>query len=85
MRLAGCPLNTRKIVIDLTEDGARSGSARRVRAAAWSNVDIPLVPVAGLDHGTILSSPSDELVTLVDAALKVADADAYARWQAAGL
>lgn len=83
VRLAGCPLNTRKLVIDLTEDAARSGAAPRVQAAPWSNVDIPLVPVAGLDHGTILSRPSDDLVTLVDAALNVADADAYARWQAA--
>lgn len=41
------------------------------------------MPVAGLDHGTILSSPSDELIALVDAALRVSDADAYARWQAA--
>lgn len=83
VRLAGCPLNTRKIVVDLTEDAARSGAAQRVRVAPWSNVDIPLVPVAGLDHGTILSAPSDDLIRLVDAALNVADADAYARWQAA--
>lgn len=83
VRLAGCPLNTRKLVIDLTEDAARSGAAQRVRAAPWSNVDIPLVPVAGLDHGTILSDPSDKLITFVDAALRVADADSYARWQAA--
>ena len=82
VRLAGCALNTRKIVLDLTVDRAKRGALRRATVASWSGVDIPLVPVAGLDHGTILSQPSEELVALVDEALKVSSADAFARWQA---
>ena len=79
VRLAGCPLNTRKIVLDLTLP-ADSGPDVRVGTAAWSNADIPLVPIAGLDHGTIMSRPSGELVDLVTEALEVNSRPSFAAW-----
>lgn len=80
VRLAGCPLNTRKIIIDLSTDPSGDESKRRVITAAWSNADIPLVPIRGLHHGTILSHPSAELVDLVIKALSVDSTNAYRVW-----
>jgi pimeloyl-ACP methyl ester carboxylesterase len=77
VRLAGCPLNTRKIVIDLTRSSSRSSSAR---VMPWSNNDIPLVPIHGLDHGTIMSEPTDDLVEMVLRALAVDDPHGFDSW-----
>ncbi|MGI9042537.1 MAG: esterase/lipase family protein [Gemmatimonadaceae bacterium] len=81
VRWAGCALNTRKIILDLTEDPARKASARRISIASWKNIDAPLVPVEGKNHSTILSDPGDHLVDLVARALEVEDAGSYKMWQ----
>jgi pimeloyl-ACP methyl ester carboxylesterase len=78
VRWAGCALNTRKIILDLT---ARSGDSSQIRIAEWKNVDIPLVPIAGRNHGSIVSDPGEELVEMVESALDVSSASAYASWQ----
>jgi hypothetical protein len=80
VRWAGCPLNTRKFVLDLTRDPARPTAEDRAGAAPCCNVDVPLHFVDGLDHSTILSKPSDELVELVASALRVASAESYQAW-----
>lgn len=80
VRLAGCALNTRKILLDLTRPQDET-TEERATVAQWSNADIPLVPVRGLNHGTIMSEPSPELVGLVVQALDVKDADAFESWQ----
>jgi hypothetical protein len=80
VRWAGCPLNTRKIIFDLTRDDARDESAKRISVADWKNTDIPLIPVDGKNHGTILSEPGDELAELVDSALQVSSGPAFAQW-----
>jgi pimeloyl-ACP methyl ester carboxylesterase len=80
VRLAGCALNTRKIVLDLTE--AR-GRRKRAWAAPWSNVDIPVIPIADADHATIVRDPSDELVALVLEALEVDSERTFDAWRAA--
>ncbi|MCA1790656.1 MAG: hypothetical protein LC667_12595 [Thioalkalivibrio sp.] len=79
VRLAGCPLNTRKIILDLTRPQDEA-TTERATVAKWSNTDIPLVPVRGLNHGTIMSEPSPELVELVVEALSVDRADAFGTW-----
>lgn len=68
VRWAGCALNSRKIVLDLTQNIDVSD---RISFSKWSNVDIPLIPVEGMDHGTILTKPSDDLVSMVHKALGV--------------
>lgn len=82
VRLAGAALNSRKITIDLTVDRARDGAGRRVWAAPWSSgdTDIPLVPIAGRHHGSIVSDPPGELVRMVLEALAVAGPGSYEAW-----
>jgi hypothetical protein len=87
VRWSGCGLNTRKIVVDLTRtpvagDGA---SSSRVSISPWANdrLDIPLIPVAGRDHGTLVSEPDDTLVQLICDFLKVGDtpnSETYEAW-----
>ncbi|MEC4813042.1 MAG: hypothetical protein SAK29_07185 [Scytonema sp. PMC 1069.18] len=81
VRWAGCPLNTRKIKIDLTQDPQRTGE--RIVIKPWyPNIDIPLVPVFGLNHETIMSEPQkhSELVELVISALKVSSKENFTNW-----
>src|SRR2546423_1115193 len=80
VRWAGCPLNTRKIVFDLTRDPARDTSVKRISVADWNNMDIPLIPIDGKNHGTILSEPGDDLADLVDSALQVTSAATFTQW-----
>ena len=80
VRWASCPLNTRKIILDLTRDPEREGSEKRISVADWKNTDIPLIPVAGKNHGTILSDPGDELAELVDGAFQVSSAASFTQW-----
>jgi len=80
VRWAACPLNTRKIILDLTVDPQREDSAGRVTVADWKNVDIPLISIDGKNHGTILSEPGDDLADLVDSALQVSSAASFSQW-----
>lgn len=66
VRWAGCALNTRKITLDLSQTGDS-----RFSWSDWTNINIPLIPVHGLDHGQILQHPPDELISLVKQALAV--------------
>jgi hypothetical protein len=77
VRWAGCALNSRKLVLDLTDECA---PAARVQACDWTQDDVPLHPVAGVDHGAILSKPPAWLVERVVAALGVSTKAAYVRW-----
>ncbi len=66
VRWSAVALNTRKITLNL---GVPKGG---LQWADWSNLlDIPLIPVAGLNHNQIMSEPPQELIDLVMAALKV--------------
>jgi hypothetical protein len=82
VRWAGCALNARKIVIDLTRGVDESD---RITVARWSNEDAPLVFAAGHDHGSILREPDPVLVDLVERALGVSGAAEYAAWRTAAL
>ncbi len=78
VRWAGCALNSRRLTLDLSSDCAE---ASRVQANAWTQEDVPLHPIEGLDHGTILSAPSPALVQLVVNGLRVSSRPAYQRWR----
>ncbi|MEM7737849.1 MAG: hypothetical protein AAF267_18880, partial [Deinococcota bacterium] len=80
VRLAGCALNSRKIVLDLAGD-IQEHQRKRVDTAKWSHEDAPLVPIAGVHHGTIMSEPTPELVEFVMTGLEVNDASSYNRWR----
>lgn len=80
VRWAGAGFNARKISLDLTrrdDDGTR-----RVAVSRWKNVEVPLVFLRDLNHSTILSRPSRELVEMAGSALRVGSASAYRRWRA---
>lgn len=85
VRQAGTGFNVRRIVLDLTKEqsilnpGAKK-KVKRWRIDDWKNADIPVHLVDGLNHGTILTDPSDELVDLVRSALDVDDAKSFATW-----
>lgn len=80
VRWAGCALNTRKIVLDLTQDAERPGSEKRVSVAPWKNADAPLIPIHGKNHATIMSDPGADLADMVEAALAVNSAAGYSAW-----
>ncbi len=82
VRLAGTALNTRKIALDLTLDADAGREAERTVTAPWSVPDAPLIALAGLNHGTILSEPTAKAVDLVARALDVADDTDHAAWHA---
>jgi len=80
VRWSACPLNTRKIILDLTRDPEREGSEDRISVADWKNVDIPLMSIDGKNHGTILTDPGDDLAELVDDALQVSSEPTFKQW-----
>jgi pimeloyl-ACP methyl ester carboxylesterase len=82
VRLAGTALNSRKIALDLTVGSDAGREAERTVTAPWSVPDVPLVALAGLNHGTILSAPTAKAIELVVGALDVADDAGYAAWHA---
>lgn len=80
VRWAGCALNSRKLVLDLTSECAEED---RVSAADWTQDDVPMYPVDGVNHGTILSAPPPTLVTMVVDALRVSSGTACTEWHSA--
>ncbi|MFC5408785.1 esterase/lipase family protein [Larkinella bovis] len=90
VRWAGCSLNTRKITLNLTVDEDQDTTTQRVHFGDWqtdhrSNLSIPFIPVADLNHGSIIEEPTDELVELVVKALKVSTGEEYAEWNRAAI
>lgn len=81
VRQAGAGFNVRKIVLDLTKNQSIIGkNKKRWRIDDWTNADIPVHLVDNLNHGTILTDPTDELVKLVRDALDVDDAGSFKSW-----
>lgn len=78
VRLAGVALNSRKAIIDLTE---RPQDPKRAYFTGFKSVDdLPVVLIDGVNHGTIMSRPTPELVQLVRSGLKVGNKPAYDKW-----
>jgi hypothetical protein len=96
VRWAGCGLNTRKIRIDLTrtptdQDGNpvsfKDGMATQrvwISDFALNRLDIPMIPVDGRNHGTIIRQPEPDMVRLIADFLKVGEdgQETYDRWLA---
>jgi hypothetical protein len=83
VRWAGCALNCRKIPLDLTRSGNDTSSQEEI--TSWNvdehlNLMMPLIPVPGLNHATIIEDPSDLLVELVTTALQVDSMNDYQQW-----
>lgn len=77
VRWAGCSLNSRKIVLDLT----RHTDEKRVDLGEWHNVsNVPLLFWQGLNHGTIMDEPPDDLILAVTEALRVDNDEEHRRW-----
>lgn len=83
VRFAGCALNTRKITMDLTRPAESDATKSRFRLEPWTNADIPVHLVDGLNHETILTKPSEALVERVKAALSVDSRADFEAWSAA--
>lgn len=84
VRWAGCTLNTRKIKLDFTVS-VNDKIKNRYDVPVWSaeerlNLQMPFIPIRGLNHATILEAPSKELVDLVMQALKVDSKESYLDW-----
>ncbi|QJW90813.1 hypothetical protein HNV11_16230 [Spirosoma taeanense] len=84
VRWAGCSLNTRKITLDLTTDEENT-TIKRIRFDEWrsdkrAHLQVPFIPIAGLNHGSIIEKPTTELVDLVLKALRVTNQEEYAQW-----
>jgi hypothetical protein len=77
VRWAGCGLNTRKITIDLTRmpTGPDGKPIQRASISPWAEnrLDIPIIPVDGRNHSTLLSKPDDGMVQLLIDFLKIGD------------
>jgi len=84
VRWAGVSLNSRKIILDLRTPSPAGGGAvatPRITIGDWKNVsDIPVTFAEGLNHGTIMHSPPDPLVTQVVDALAVTDEGTWSTW-----
>ncbi|MGC2618655.1 MAG: hypothetical protein WA414_06395 [Acidobacteriaceae bacterium] len=97
VRWAGCALNTRKVSIDLRrhprlrDDNGNilmdaNNNPLRVLISPWENdrLDVPILPVDGRDHATILKNPDPTVVQEVsDFLTTVNNAIAYDTWLAA--
>jgi hypothetical protein len=78
VRMAGCSLNSRKVVVDLTE---RAEGTQRVFVTEWKGVsEIPVVLIDGVNHGTIMGQPTATLVDLVRTGLNVSSENGLNVW-----
>jgi hypothetical protein len=85
VRLAGCGFYARKIVLDLTKEMSilnpeKKRGRKRWRLDNWSFPTIPVHLVEDLNHGTIITDPTSELVKLVRDALDVDSRASFLRW-----
>jgi len=72
VRWSGVALNTRKITLDLSK------TDNQMKWSDWSNIDIPMIPIVGVNHNEILHSPPPGLIKLV---LKALDVDTQQKFQ----
>jgi hypothetical protein len=84
VRWSGCGLNTRKVSIDLTRTptGSDGKPASRVTMTPWAvdRLDIPMIPVEGKNHGTLISEPDPAMVKLLAAFLNIDTPASYDAW-----
>ncbi|MFZ0770164.1 MAG: hypothetical protein WCA49_21865 [Candidatus Sulfotelmatobacter sp.] len=76
VRWSGVALNTRKITLNL------SRTENQMEWSKWSDLDIPMIPIAGVNHNEILHSPPQGLIDLVLKALDVDSEDDFKKFHA---
>lgn len=79
VRWAGCALDSRKFIIDLTR---QANDADRYAVLQSTHMDAPLIAVPGRDHGSIVSDPLPAHVDAVAKALNVDDETQYSSFYA---
>src|SRR5271170_84703 len=72
VRWSGVALNTRKITLNL------SRTENQMQWSNWSSIDIPMIPISGVNHNEILHSPPQGLIDLV---LKALDVDSEEKFK----
>lgn len=79
VRWAGCALNTRKLTVDLTRSGTPNG---RLKISPWASdrLDVPMIPVEGRNHASLISDPEPGMVQRILAFLDVNDKSGYDAW-----
>jgi hypothetical protein len=84
VRWSGCSLNARKITIDLTRIPVANASRLSITPWADNRLDIPMIPVDGRNHGSLVSDPEPGMVDLVSAFLRVGTpgGETYDAWLA---
>jgi hypothetical protein len=83
VRWSGCGLNTRKITLDLTRTpiDADGKPTSRVTMTPWEGrADIPMIPVAGRNHATLVSNPDRAMMDQIYDFLQIGDETAYGKW-----
>jgi len=79
VRWSGCGLNTRKITIDLTRKPVDPEGQKVARAtiSEWADnrLDVPIIPVDGRNHGSLISDPESGMVDLMLDFLNVGETD----------
>ena len=85
VRWAGCGLNTRKIKLDLTRpavdvEGKMTGRVTMTPWATESRLNVPIIPVDGRNHGTLIQNPDEAMVDLMLRFLTVDSAATYDGW-----
>ena len=69
VRWSGCGLNTRKITIDLTRKPVdpEGNKVARATMSEWADnrLDVPIIPVDGRNHGSLISDPESGMVDLM--------------------
>jgi hypothetical protein len=77
VRWSGAGLNTRKISLDLTQ----KPPGKKVSPWANDRLEVPILPVDGRDHGTLIGKPDPAMISLIsDFFLHVDDRDKYEAW-----
>jgi pimeloyl-ACP methyl ester carboxylesterase len=76
VRWSGVALNARKITLDLSQP------QNQVQWSNWSNIDIPMIPIAGVNHNQILAKPPQGLVDLVLKALTISSEEEFKNFHA---
>jgi hypothetical protein len=87
VRWAGCALNSRKLILDLTQDPSQNKDKpveERGKPDEYPEhqIDIPLVLIDGHNHNTIVHNPrkNPDFIELVLQALDVSDKDSFGSW-----
>jgi hypothetical protein len=77
VRWSGMPLDSRKILLDLTSEAA----TQRLGFVEHNAALTPFIPIDGHDHGSILKEPKPLLIDLVNKALQVTDKASFEAWK----